>query len=328
MATAQPPLDYAPPPAWHRRRVVRRIALVVLLLAAAYPAVRIGSPLARRWRLSWLYDRCANYAAAPTQVVYASESAAARALVAGQGGYVAHTSPAGGTVALHVPGVLVELARRALPANPSVARDLAAGAAGATVFLHERRTPSGESRLVVVQRPAEGSFPPAQMQLIAYVAKRPTFDAGTFQLPVVAPLIYSAGSLPEGLLGFPPRVGVRAPRLKYFAGQADPVDPSRFTIAFEIDGSPGVIDGRLKDDNTVEFTSPSQGSTGRQEGKSAISGTVDLSSATAPMNLVINDLSFSAGSAAFDVSADFQIEKPPPTSATSTQPAASRPSRN
>jgi len=42
-------------------------------------------------------------------------------------------------------------------------------------------------------------------------------------------------------------------RFRFFAGQADPADPSRFTIAFEHDGRPGTVRGRLKDDGTIEL---------------------------------------------------------------------------
>jgi hypothetical protein len=36
--------------------------------------------------------------------------------------------------------------------------------------------------------------------------------------------------------------------LRFFAGQGDPADPSHFTIPYDLDGRPGVIDGWLRDD--------------------------------------------------------------------------------
>jgi len=40
-------------------------------------------------------------------------------------------------------------------------------------------------------------------------------------------------------------------RLEWFAGQPDPTDDSHFTIRFELNGKPGIVDGWLKDDDTV-----------------------------------------------------------------------------
>lgn len=37
-------------------------------------------------------------------------------------------------------------------------------------------------------------------------------------------------------------------RLRFHAGQADPADPSHFTIAYQLDGKAGTIDGRVRDD--------------------------------------------------------------------------------
>jgi hypothetical protein len=48
------------------------------------------------------------------------------------------------------------------------------------------------------------------------------------------------------------------PKLRLFGGQPDPADPSRFTIPYEVGGKPGIIHGRLKDDDTVELR-PSTG---------------------------------------------------------------------
>jgi hypothetical protein len=47
-------------------------------------------------------------------------------------------------------------------------------------------------------------------------------------------------------------------RLRVFAGQPDATDPSRFTIAYDVDGTPGILRGRLKDDDTIELR-PSTG---------------------------------------------------------------------
>jgi hypothetical protein len=42
--------------------------------------------------------------------------------------------------------------------------------------------------------------------------------------------------------------------LRIFAGQPDPLDPSRFTIRYDLGGTPGVIDGQLATDGTVRLS--------------------------------------------------------------------------
>jgi hypothetical protein len=40
-------------------------------------------------------------------------------------------------------------------------------------------------------------------------------------------------------------------RLRFFAGQIDPADPSHFTIGYQVDGQAGTIDGRVRDTGLV-----------------------------------------------------------------------------
>jgi hypothetical protein len=42
-------------------------------------------------------------------------------------------------------------------------------------------------------------------------------------------------------------------QLRVFAGQADPADASHFTVAYDLDGRPGVIDGWLKPEGSVQL---------------------------------------------------------------------------
>ena len=42
-------------------------------------------------------------------------------------------------------------------------------------------------------------------------------------------------------------------RLRLFAGQPDPNDPSHFTIGYELNDVPGTIDGWLQDDDRLKF---------------------------------------------------------------------------
>ncbi|MEA2735232.1 MAG: hypothetical protein QOE14_1683 [Humisphaera sp.] len=61
---------------------------------------------------------------------------------------------------------------------------------------------------------------------------------------------------------------VGEPGLRLFAGQPDPADRSKFTIAYEIGPTRGTLHGQLRDDETIVFT-PGTGmivSQGRQNG--------------------------------------------------------------
>ena len=42
-------------------------------------------------------------------------------------------------------------------------------------------------------------------------------------------------------------------RFSFYAGQPDPADPAHFTMDYDLDGEKGTIDGRLKDDATIEL---------------------------------------------------------------------------
>lgn len=110
------------------------------------------------------------------------------------------------------------------------------------VFLHERRAPMGEARLVGVRACA---FDDTELGLEADVfsvagpferpkrlgAARIPFDVGTFTLSSSAP-----GTL------------------RLFAPQPDPADASRFTFVYENGVERGTVEGRLKPDDSVEFT--------------------------------------------------------------------------
>ena len=41
--------------------------------------------------------------------------------------------------------------------------------------------------------------------------------------------------------------------LRWYAGQCDPSDDSHFTINFQLDGKPGVLDGWLRNDDTIRL---------------------------------------------------------------------------
>lgn len=104
-----------------------------------------------------------------------------------------------------------------------------------TVFLHQRLSPAGHDRIVVVQ----------------------AGEAGYLTWTVVTP-----GTEKNSPSAYSPAFGVGLQRrynwpLRIFAGQPDPVDPSHFTVDYSFHGQRGRIDGQLNDDDTISFSSAS-----------------------------------------------------------------------
>lgn len=154
----------------------------------------------------------------------------------------------------------------------------AADEAAATLFLHERTAPAGTRRLVVVRLrfgTEFGSGNNAGSEEIVTQKKWRVLDATTYSIAGkegTGPELKDERSL--GLLlpdtenhivaridesrqtgspdDPPPVVKLDYGRtLRFFAGQADPKDPSHFTLPYQLDGKDGVIDGWLKDDGIL-----------------------------------------------------------------------------
>jgi hypothetical protein len=116
-----------------------------------------------------------------------------------------------------------------------------------TLFLHERRTPGGESRLLVVRRGMMDLWSFSYVCLTATVVR----PGSLLKLPVVDD---QKDSVPS--TRFVQGIGSHraSDRLRLFAGQPDASDPTHFTIRYDINGERGTIDGWLRDDGMVTFT--------------------------------------------------------------------------
>jgi hypothetical protein len=133
----------------------------------------------------------------------------------------------------------------------------------ATVFLGEMKTPAGKRRLVHVSLDAGQSIlfynPQSDRRKYELETRRTirvaVFDPGKTGSPVQTAL--AVHERPEDKTVIPPRPeedtapAPRTVRLKLpwrvFAGQLDPGDASHLIIRYDIDGKPGMIDGRLND---------------------------------------------------------------------------------
>jgi hypothetical protein len=103
------------------------------------------------------------------------------------------------------------------------------------VFMHRRLTRNGSARLVVVQ---------ASPGVANDYAKAPSLRAATYIPAAWSDAVNSPRSDDQrdthGYFSFHMS---RAERLRIFAGQPDPHDPSRFTIDYELNGERGQVEG-------------------------------------------------------------------------------------
>ena len=213
---AHPPLlDYGRGPVPLRRRARRLLPLVVLV-----GALMMGGAEARRHaELLALQRYCARYAVPADEVVYE-----ARLQVLAD----PHRPDA--------PAELVDLPNSTHP-TPGPWQELTRWAgerplldAGPVLFLHERRSARGERRVVCVEY--AGAWNP----LIARTVR----PGSPLSRPAFEPTQFS------------PAIDLtNCARLRFFAGQPDPADASRFTIGYEMDGRGGTLEGRLLEDGDI-----------------------------------------------------------------------------
>lgn len=215
--TLEPAISYAPiSPSRRRRRMVRRGVLAVLLLAAAGCAWWWHEPLLAHGQLLYWQHKCQTHTFAPDAVVASS---------AGPGGETVAPVPAHWA------------AYEATFANGRSWKSLLTET---FVFLHRRRSPAGHERIVAVR------CVPHYLTSASVIQAFHPFTV----TPAAAWPLGGRPTLREGRFdgGYPVDGAVRV-----FGGQPDSADPSHFTIAYTVNDRPGVIDGWLRDDGTVDL---------------------------------------------------------------------------
>ena len=175
--------------------------------------------------------QCLRDAPPADRIAYAEDPAIAQALITQKLEYVSITSPGGSMAAGRLPRCWSRFGRGLVTS-------------GAVLFVHERQSPSGERRLVVVSSDFNPRMSP------------PLFIIG-YDLQVIA-LAPATWSRPMRYVPQPIRLSVTTspppipPKLKIFAGQADPGDASHFTIRYEMYAQEGLLDGWLRDGGRIE----------------------------------------------------------------------------
>lgn len=228
-----PALDYQPGGPVRRRR---RVALLLAVASLAVLCVWQGPASYRRAVRSYWARQVANYRAPADRVVYEEDPARWPALLA-QGGYRNMLSSS--------PGWCSYVAYMAEPVQRlAEAGSLRLG--GTAVFAHARRTPSGKQRVVVVWLPynavrcdANGATPDNQVNMTFFTS---VWDGAKLHEDRAAPWL-----APDRIA----RDRTTPLYARMMAGQPDPNDPAHFTIPFEMGEYSDVIDGYLREDDSV-----------------------------------------------------------------------------
>ncbi len=218
--SAPPLLDYGTaPPLKHRRWFRATMACVALAIAGA-ATWRYGAAIAAQAEVLWWQRACMAYAAPSDRLVYTDDPVEADQLSGGSYLQMYRGGPA---------------LFRDLPAYQALSARVGyrGGTGGTIVYMHQRTNPRGQRRMVLIY----ASGPPSQIKASVYVPATLT-SPGKWALGGTAYLIEH----------FKPALRGHA---RVFAGQDDPSDLARFTIAYELKGEPHEIRGTLQADDTV-----------------------------------------------------------------------------
>ena len=206
-------------------------AVVVALLCAVTPfAVRYAKMGAQRMYASRLYRECAAHALPATTPAWEEDPRAVKQL--------RDTSPHYALVGSHHGEAAYLVPERWRQLNAELGQQIQSWG---TLFLHERRTPaSNKPRLVGVDIAGWSRGGP----VILFARVRTFSPPAPFRLPQEEKVDHPSVRLSaaEGVV-------------RILAGQADPNDPSHFTIDFAVGDQRGMLDGWLKEDGSVVLES-------------------------------------------------------------------------
>lgn len=235
-------LEYQPKDSFHRsyvRRFLPWVAILVALTAAAFVFPESWQKLKReRWeraKRARLLSTVLNDSASPETAAFEEDNTKALALF-NLPDHALFKQPL--TDAYGARRRLLALAKLdprldAIDGHPMTRQH-------SILFAHQRRTPAGQPRLVVVEGIVNWeTFSPGITHLLPLAT---TFVIDAPGPTPLKPTSESEGPMIESPLAKDPPWGVRV-----FAGQLDPADASHFWINYETsDGTKGIIDGWLR----------------------------------------------------------------------------------
>jgi hypothetical protein len=234
--TAPIELEYekAPP---LRRRWFRRIVLGLGLLLVVAACVKWRRDIAGYVAFRIVQDKCRGYTAPADQVVYEQDDQEAAKLLAGSAQYADIYSGSNQYVqriAGHTPQCLTALTPLSV-----------APPAKAVLFLHQRRSPSGERAIVAVRFQRHFAFDWRAGRHFEFEA---IVIPASFGWPPPAARVTRFG-----LADFPSPVDPADDKLKIFAGQPDPKHEVHFTIPYKTRNKDGYLEGWLDDGYDVRL---------------------------------------------------------------------------
>ena len=248
-ATFPLPLDYAPQVPLLRRKRVRVLIVLVSLVTLSIWAWKRGP---QTWRAAqyWYADyRCASHALPPGQVVYEEDPLRSAALLK-RSGYALIPRPTSA-----VEGAVPRSAAAGYmpPAWDELLRQTGKGPivrcqSEAVLFLHARKSPNGNRRIVAVH--IDGSTTPSASlsNLINFRYPYVVVPAADGKPPTLVARFPMCGT------GFVyPDPSITLAPMRFYAGQPDPNDESRFTIDYELPQGRGTIEGKLTDADFVSM---------------------------------------------------------------------------
>lgn len=231
-------LTYGRAGAWRRRRrIAGGLAGCFLVVAFGFLAVKYGRPRVRHWAYLRAQQRCMGYTAPPEQVVYEQgPGVGGRPLAPGfTDPWSGRFEPVKGNAVAFVPPPW-DAFMRGRPFLGDGRLPNLIGPEPGIAFMHRRATKSGIERLIVI---ALTCVPPQFQEKYA--------EVGTHQWvghAASSGLTSQIAWTMETHFWLHVRPGEH---LRVFAGQVDSQHASRFTIAYELDGVRGMIEGKFVD---------------------------------------------------------------------------------
>ena len=244
MSSTQPtnshpkPIGYhAGPLAWYRRLWLRRCLRATLLIATMIACVILAPWLANHVRFLYYQRQWMSNDPPPDLVAFAEPSDLVGRLEAGE----PYSSIVRGATR-HVPRSRTNWrdgVHQAFALSPPRVES-------AVLFMHRRTTPDGRDCVVLLEITDAYSGP--------FAANGATGRHIVFFYSVVrcGTLFRAPERMAREIWTLPEERRLQGP-LRFFAGQPDATDGSRFSISYEHEGLPGIIDGNLQDNGYVRL---------------------------------------------------------------------------
>jgi hypothetical protein len=238
-------LAYAVRPPRLGRRCRQAAAALLAIAILAVLAYARGPWFWSRTQFLYWQDRCLDFRAPAGQVVYEERNDSLAPLPAGVGlehSALHYAANSGGSL-VRTPACWRTLRARL---GPEALDD--PGEPRAILFMHERRSPAGVRRLVVIRAP--GPIPVAPWGAV-FNGRYARLDDSVLLLDPASlsreAKLHSDSASRWGVSPRPLTSCQQARSIRLFAGHPDEDDASHFTVVYEIDGRRGTIDGWLRD---------------------------------------------------------------------------------